>query len=213
MSIFKIHKLKGRSSNSRIAFARKIFISLSSIVLIILSALPQCGKPDAKSQNVWDDAEYKAAFVAKHRKKRYEIQNTSATPEAAVQNLLNAFCKPELDPKAWLFNRTEHREIIWPNLPAADAPGVSNNPDSYWAVIETLTGVVWPIMQSWEGDCLKLEKIEYRRDPERYGELLLHYPGELEMRIVKTGQSRPIDFIRTIVEHQGRFKVGQVGPD
>ncbi len=188
-------------------------LPFSFLFIPIFICISSCGKPETKSRSVWADADYKAAFVAKHRKQRYDIRNTSATPEIAVQRLIDGFCKAEEDPAAWLSNQQEHREIIWPNLPEADKPDAVHNPDAYWEVIQTLTGVVWPRMQSWEGHCLRLTKLEYRRDPEQYGELLLHYPGELELRAVKTGRVVPVDYIRTIVEHQGRFKVAQIGPD
>ena len=60
---------------------------------------------------------------------------------------------------------------------------------------------------------MKVLRIPYRRDPEQYGEILLHYPGEIEVLELDTGKKTHVDFIRDIAEHQHRFKVSQVGPD
>lgn len=186
-----------------------VIISIFSIFLILTV---HCGG-DRTALDVWADAEYKAAFVAKHRKNKYTIENGSATREEAAQRVLDAFCAEDGDPERWIFNESEHREILWPNLPAADQPGAVNNPDAYWEVIQTLTSVVWPRMQSWRGTCMKITRLSFRRDPEQYGEILLHYPGEIDVREVKSGKKLNIGFIRVIAEHQNRFKVSQVGPD
>ena len=162
----------------------------------------------------WSNAEYKAAYVNEHRRAKYDIEHTSASAQSAIQKTLNAFCQADGRPEQTVFNETEHRQILWPNLPASDAPGPMNNPDEYWKVVKTLRSVAWDRAVHLRDHCVRVQEIRYRRAPEVYGALRVHFPGEvLVQEVAPDGRRYVIEYIRDVVEHRGRYKVSQIAPD
>lgn len=137
----------------------------------------------------------------------------SASPELAIQVFLSEFCRPDGQPEQYLFTDEQHRQVLWPYLPAAESPAAAKNPDEYSRVVQSLQAVVWPRLLSLRDDCQTVERVRYRREPEQYGPFTLHYPAVVAVRGQKAGARRELELFRTILEYQGRYKLIQLGPD
>ncbi|MEQ9364620.1 MAG: hypothetical protein RIF32_10270 [Leptospirales bacterium] len=187
------------------------------LIIFLFTSLFSCGDEDPTAtvdpiEAQWSEPEFRAAYVREHRREKYTIVNTSPSLRLAIQNLIDELVLDSGNPNQWVMSEREHREVIWPNLPDSDLANPTSSPVSHYTIVKTFQSLLWPALGRYRGRKLKVESIEFRKEPEKHYALTVHYPGLVRIKDLATGKILETKFVTQVVEHDGRFKISRVAP-
>lgn len=126
------------------------------------------------------------------------------SPESVARAVLDAIERgSERRLERLLVTREEHRRLLWPELPERNT-----FPFEYVRLLnvhDTREGIE-KALREYGGSDLELLRVEFRKEPERYEDFVLHKGARVWVRRASDGRVGYIETLDVLVEWNGRWK-------